>query len=77
MKSELPRDVKASLTEILKGVPWEVRPGTKHCKVVVDGKLIGIGPDSKSREMGRHLKNLLAQAKRAAASFREKGLTHT
>lgn len=73
MKSDLPRELFKALSEIFRDdVPWEVKPGSKHCKVVVAGRMIGVAPDSKSREEGRHLKNLLAQAKRAAASFREK-----
>lgn len=75
MKSELPREVAKALAETLKDVPWEVKPGSKHCKIVVDGHMVGIAPDAKGRDVGRHLKNLLAQCKRAAEVYRRKVLT--
>lgn len=72
MKSELPRDLARQLNDVLKGIPWEVKPGTKHCKIFVNNRLVGISPDHKAKDAGRHGKNLMAQVKRAAESYRKK-----
>lgn len=50
------------------GQPWEIKRGSRHLKIVVNGVMAGIlpkngrGPDSDQRAC----KNLVAQIKRAA-----------
>ena len=53
------------------GKPWEVKQGSRHLKIVVDGVLAGILPkDGMGRSEGRAQKNLVAQIKRAARGIR-------
>ena len=43
---------------------WFIREGSRHRKIVIDGKLVGILPMTKEAE-GRAGKNVLSQVRRA------------
>ena len=62
---------EAEIVELLKtsGVPWEIKNGSRHRKIVVGGKLVGILPHGKVREhiSYRSQKNIVAQVRRAIA----------
>lgn len=56
--------VREVLDEI--GLPWSVEPGTKHDKLLVEGRVVTILPHGRTREVGRDLLNQRAQIRRAA-----------
>lgn len=49
------------------GIPWEIETGSKHFKVRLGGRLVGIYPQGKKTEASQHANaNLLANIKRLA-----------
>jgi hypothetical protein len=57
--------VKKTLNDT--GLPWEVETGSKHFKVRLQGRLVGIFPHGKRTDGSQHANaNLLANIKRLA-----------
>lgn len=50
------------------GLPWSVEEGSRHLKLRVNGRFVGICPKGKPKEKlhGHATKNVVAQIKRAA-----------
>jgi hypothetical protein len=49
------------------GIPWEIETGSKHFKVRLGGRLVGVYPHGKKTEASQHANaNLLANIKRLA-----------
>lgn len=59
----LPPKVQAALDET--GRPWTVEHGSKHRKIKVAGRLVGILPLGRHRNPDRAEKNIIAQIRRA------------
>lgn len=53
-------------TLIATGLPWHAKQGTKHTKIYVRGRLVGIVPQKGSESSGRAMLNVRAQIRRAA-----------
>lgn len=54
------------------GLPWGVEEGTKHIKVKLAGRLVGIFPRGKKQETKRRsLLNTIAQVRNAARQIKE------
>ena len=61
----LPDKVRIALDET--GLPWAIENGTRHQKIKLKGRLVGILPHgSGSSANPRTIKNSVAQIKRAA-----------
>lgn len=52
------------------GVPWELRPGKKHDRVFVAGRLATVIPRGHYREDGLRLRNSIAAIKRIVREVR-------
>ena len=50
----------------LTGLPWEISQGSRHHKIKLAGRLVGIAPLNRRDAGPRALKNILAQIRRAA-----------
>jgi len=49
------------------GLPWEIKPGKRHRKVLVAGRVVTILPNySSGGEAGRHEQNAIAAIRRGA-----------
>lgn len=65
IQERLPEDIQQALTDT--GLPYEVRPGTKHLKIFLRDHLVGIFPKSgRHSHEGRGSLNIIAQIRRAA-----------
>jgi hypothetical protein len=66
----LPDRVRDALDETR--LPWELELGSKHWKIKLAGKLVGIVPKSKKMHdaSDRPIKNTIAQIRRAAKEIR-------
>ncbi len=64
--SKLHRDVEDWLTET--GLSWSIESGTRHSKITLGGKLVGIFPKAEGRsgKCQRARLNIRAQIRRAA-----------
>jgi hypothetical protein len=59
MKEILP-DLRAT------GLPWSIKRGKRHLKIIVGGKFVGILPLDGKTGQPRELRNLRSQIRRAA-----------
>jgi len=71
MRRVLPDEVRELLDA--SGLPWTVVNGSRHFKVIVNGRFVAILPHSKptSRVKSRAHLNMLAQLRRAIRSARQ------
>lgn len=53
------------------GLPWTIDQGSRHLKLRVCGKFVGILPLGNGSQKGRATRNVVSQIRRAAAGFRE------
>jgi hypothetical protein len=61
----IPPEIERALTDT--GLPYEIKAGSKHQKIMLDGRFVGILPlDGFGNESGRGRLNLIAQIRRAA-----------
>jgi hypothetical protein len=56
-------EVRAALEA--KGLPWAIEQGTKHHKIKINGRLVGIMPRGRGTDRDRAQKNIIAQIRRA------------
>jgi hypothetical protein len=55
-------------------LPWEMKQGKKHCKLYVQGRLVGILPlDGKKITKSYERHNTIAQIRRAVQSILSEG----
>jgi hypothetical protein len=67
---KLPAELREALDRT--GLPWGVEEGTKHNKVKLAGRLVGIYPRGKRQEGERRsLLNTIAQVRNAARQIKE------
>lgn len=60
---QLPKDIHQALEGT--GKPWNVEKGSRHRKIKVAGRLVGILPLGKVANNDRKHRNVLAQIRRA------------
>lgn len=61
---KIPKPVRAALEA--KGRPWVIEEGTRHQKIKIEGRLVGILPKGRNTERDpRAQKNIIAQIRRA------------
>jgi len=68
LRRHLPDDARQLLEE--SGLEWDVRSGTRHFKITIEGRFIAIFPHAKpaSRVKSRAHQNMLANIRRAIRS---------
>jgi hypothetical protein len=59
----IPKEVEQALEET--GLPWEIEEGSRHRKIKVAGRLVGILPHKARGQGGRGQRNVIAQIRRA------------
>ena len=63
----VPREIEEALDRLT--VPWELKDGSRHIKIMVRGQLAGILPSNgKCNNDRRATLNIVSQIKRAAAT---------
>ncbi len=60
---KIPPEVRAALEA--KGLPWAIEQGTRHHKIKIEGRLVGIMPRGRGSDRDRAQKNIIAQIRRA------------
>lgn len=66
-RGEIPKLVQDELDALTeRGIQWSVEGGSKHLKLVVAGRLIGIFSRGKNDRDDRTIKNLRSSVRRAA-----------
>lgn len=63
----LPNEVREELDNT--GLPWKIETGSKHYKIRLAGRLVGIYPQGKEIAVGRGTRNLRAQVRRVARAM--------
>jgi len=66
---KIDRKLKRALNET--GLDWEIRSGTNHFKIFIEGRMATIAPHGSRRDCDRHLTNQICQVRRAAARIKE------
>jgi hypothetical protein len=62
---KMPREIETALEKC--GVPWSLQNGSRHFKIVVGGRFVGILPHGKIQGNNKRATlNIAAQIKRAA-----------
>lgn len=64
MTSQLPTEIAKALEAT--GLPWEIREGTKHRKIIIAGRFVTTLPHGKCKVMDRKTKNVVGHIRRAA-----------
>jgi hypothetical protein len=66
----LPKEVTRTLDAT--GLPWHVEGGTKHYKIIMADRIVGVYPQGTIRESkGRPVLNLVARIRRTAREMQQ------
>lgn len=52
------------------GLDWRVEEGGRHAKFFLQSRFVAIAPKGGATDKGRHLKNVVAQIRRAAKELK-------
>ena len=68
-KLRLPKSVEQALTDT--GLPWQIKPGKRHWKIFVDGRMASILPHGSGDGGPRGFRNIISHIRRAGRDERD------